>query len=158
MAFDLDDDELKATLEMNNYKGAQTNMILPHKKETTTSNVELGTAYDINKNLVKKYEHELIKDEIDEKFEMMKQYVNEKSNHYYMLLCNDKKDYTIFHTTVLEDLHSIPQELLECLYNRGLVYGIDRTEDGVAIEIWLMIDNEPYCYYFFPYDEAIVEC
>ena len=114
-------------------------MILPHKKQPAVSNVELGTAYDINKNLVKKYEHHLTEKELKEKF-----------NHYYMLLCNDRKDYTVFHTTVLEDKHSVPNELMECLTNRGLIYGIDRTEDGVAIEIWLMIDNEPYCYYFFP--------
>ena len=88
-------------------------------------------------------------------FECAKAMLNQP---YWMLLCNDRKDYTVFHTTVLEDKHSVPNELMECLTNRGLIYGIDRTEDGVAIEIWLMIDNEPYCYYFFPYDEAIVEC
>ena len=96
--------------------------------------------------------------ELKEKFTLLEEYTLEKFNHYYMLLCNDRKDYTVFHTTVLEDKHSVPNELMECLTNRGLIYGIDRTEDGVAIEIWLMIDNEPYCYYFFPYDEAIVEC
>ena len=52
---------------------------------------------------------------------------------------------------------SVYGELEECLINRGQIYGIDRTEDGCAIEIWLMIDNEPYCYYFFPYGTAVVE-
>ena len=144
---------------MNCYKGDKIKkMILPHKKQPAVSNVELGTAYDINKNLIKKYEHHLTEKELKEKFTLLEEYTLEKFNHYYMLLCNDRKDYTVFHTTVLEDKHSVPNELMECLTNRGLIYGIDRTEDGVAIEIWLMIDNEPYCYYFFPYDEAIVEC
>ena len=110
-------------------------MILPHKKQPAVSNVELGTAYDINKNLVKKYENHLTEKELKEKFILLEEYTLEKFNHYYMLLCNDRKDYTVFHTTVLEDKHSVPNELMECLTNRGLIYGIDRTEDGVAIEI-----------------------
>lgn len=129
-------------------------MLLP-KKETKTSNVELGTAYDINKNLVKKYEHELTKEELKEKEKMIDGFTREKFDNYYMLLCHDRRDYTIFHTTVREG--SAYLDLQECLINRGQIYGIDKTEDGCAIEIWLMIDKEPYCYYFFPYGTAVVE-
>lgn len=129
-------------------------MLLP-KKETKTSNVELGTAYDINKNLVKKYEHELTKEELKEKEKMIDDFTREKFDNYYMLLCHDRRDYTIFHTTVREG--SAYLDFQECLINRGQIYGIDKTEDGCAIEIWLMIDEEPYCYYFFPYGTAVVE-
>ena len=122
-------------------------MVLPSKKKT--SNVELGTAYDINKNLVKKYEHQLTKEELIDKF------TREKFDNYYMLLCHDRRDYTIFHTTVREG--SVYLDLEECLINRGQIYSIDKTEDECAIEIWLMIDDEPYCYYFFPYGSAVVE-
>ena len=41
--------------------------------------------------------------------------------------------------------------------NRGEVRGIDLTKDKDAIEIWLIIEDEAYCYYFFPYDAAIIE-
>ena len=34
---------------------------------------------------------------------------------------------------------------------------IDRTEDGVAIEIWISIDGESFVYYFFPYDAGVIE-
>lgn len=129
-------------------------MILP-KAKRKTSNVELGTAYDINKNLVKKYEHELTKEELQEKETLLDNFTRSKSDHYYMLLCHDRRDYTIFHTTVTEG--SVYKDLEECLVNRGLIYGIDKTEDEGAIEIWLMIDDEPYCYYFFPYESAVVE-
>lgn len=128
-------------------------MLLPKKEKQT--NVELGTAYDINKNLVKKYEHELTKEELVDKEEMVNDFTREKFDNYYMLLCHDRRDYTIFHTAVKEG--SVYGELEECLINRGQIYGIDRTEDGCAIEIWLMIDDEPYCYYFFPYGTAVVE-
>ena len=128
-------------------------MLLPKKEKET--NVELGTAYDINKNLVKKYEHELTKEELVEKEKMVDEFTREKFDNYYMLLCHDRRDYTIFHTTVKEG--SVYLDLKECLINRGKIYGIDRTEDECAIEIWLMIDDEPYCYYFFPYGSAVVE-
>ena len=45
----------------------------------------------------------------------------------------------------------------ECLRNRGEIRGIDLTKDKDAIEIWLIIEDEAYCYYFFPYDAAIIE-
>ena len=35
---------------------------------------------------------------------------------------------------------------------------INLTEDKAAIEIWLRnAENENLCYYFFPYDAAIIE-
>jgi hypothetical protein len=34
----------------------------------------------------------------------------------------------------------------------------EKTEDDIAIEIWIEIDKEPFCYYLFPYDEAVIEC
>ena len=45
----------------------------------------------------------------------------------------------------------------ECLKNRGEIRAIDITEDKGAIEIWLIIDEEAYCYYFFPYGQAVIE-
>ena len=33
----------------------------------------------------------------------------------------------------------------------------DLIEDKYAMEIWLSIDNEAFCYYFFPYGEAVIE-
>ena len=86
---DLDDDELKATLEMNCYKGDKIKkMILPRKKQPAVSNVELGTAYDINKNLVKKYEHHLTEKELKEKFTLLEEYTLEKFKRLYSISYN----------------------------------------------------------------------
>ena len=50
-----------------------------------------------------------------------------------------------------------PSDLMECLTNRGNVVSIEPTEDKQAYEIWIdKGDEEPCCYYFFPYDAAIV--
>ena len=35
---------------------------------------------------------------------------------------------------------------------------VDTTpKDEQAIEIWLSIDEEAFVYYFFPYDNAVIE-
>lgn len=128
--------------------------------EKKMSNITLGTAYEINKNLVEKYEKELTIKELKEKKEIISTFIKETDNRYYMLLCNDRKDYTIF--TLLDGEKDKSDETAsilidECLFNRGLIKGIDLTENKDAFEIWLSIDKEAYCYYFFPYDNAIVE-
>ena len=48
-------------------------------------------------------------------------------------------------------------ELNGVFINRGLIKGIDLTKDEQAIEIWLSIDEEAFVYYFFPYDNAVIE-
>ena len=78
---------------------------------------------------------------------------------YYMLLCNDRRDFTVFTLLDGEDKSAKAafEMVDECLIPRGVIKDIDKTVDGYAIEIWLSIDDEIYCYYFFPYDNAIVE-
>lgn len=133
-------------------------VVKPDKKKT--SNVVLGTAYEINKNLVEKYEKELTIEEKENKKQEISTFIRDTNNRYYMLLCNDRKDYTIFSLLDGEKDKSEDTAVIlvdECLFNRGIVKGIDLTENKDAFEIWLSIDKEAYCYYFFPYDNAIVE-
>ena len=121
-----------------------------------TTDITLGSAYEINKNLVEKYEKELTAEELKQKKEELIAFLNAKNDNYYMLLCNDKKDYTVFR--LVESKEELVNILVdECLLNRGLVKGIDLTEDKYAMEIWLSIDNEAFCYYFFPYGAAVIE-
>lgn len=125
------------------------------KKKVPLSDVSLGTAYEINKNLVKKYEKVLTDEELQNKKDIVDKFTNDNNNHYHMMLCHDRRDYTVFHTN--SSVNSVYSELLECLKNRGKIYAIDITKDEGAIEIWLEIEEDMYCYYFFPYDSAIVE-
>jgi hypothetical protein len=149
----------------------------------STSNIKLGTLYEMNKNLVEKQEKILTKEELTSKKEIIIEFAKQTKNHYYMMLCHDRRDYTVFTLaqdtndiaditsqntdTIAENLTNIwnntkEQKLADiivdvCLFNRGDVKGIDLTEAKDAIEIWISIDGESYCYYFFPYDAAIVE-
>lgn len=128
------------------------------KAPENTSNITLGTAYEINKNLVEKYEKELTTKELQNKKTEITNFIQETKGQYYMLLCNDKKDYTIFNILNKNNIEKMTNILVdECLVNRGIIKGIDLTKDKCAIEIWLSIENEAFCYYFFKYDDAVIE-
>ena len=128
------------------------------KAPENTSNITLGTAYEINKNLVEKYEKELTTKELQNKKTEIINFIQETKGQYYKLLCNDKKDYTIFNILNKNNIEKMTNILVdECLINRGVIKGIDLTKDKCAIEIWLSIENEAFCYYFFKYDDAIIE-
>ena len=76
-----------------------------------------------------------------------------------MLLCHDRRDYTIFQLSSSSTAeHFAARECLGCCTDRGEVYSIEKTEDNQAYEIWIKIDDEPYCYYLFPYDNAVIKC
>lgn len=137
-----------------------------NKKTKTTKkihNINLGTLYDINKDIIEKNIAALTEEEMQEKKKLIEEYIGNTNNEYYMLLCNDRKDYTVFRRTAIGDEDSIGCCLIdilidECLPNRGKTKSIEYTENKDAIEIWVSIDGESYCYYFFPYDTAIIEC
>ena len=120
------------------------------------SEVSLGTIYDINKNIMNNMD-KLSNPALVNKLKKVAQYFSENKT-YFMLLCHEKRDYTLFRLTK-EDSHLEAADILkECLQNRGVVLEIEKTEDGFAFEIWLKIDGEAFCYYLFPYDEAVIEC
>lgn len=123
------------------------------------SKVELGSLYDINKSIVENNLPDMTKEEIDICKTEVCDFIFHTDNQYYMLLCNDRKDYTIFNLTDRESNVEATNILLdECLPNRGNVKSIALTETGDAIEIWISINKESYCYYFFPYDMGVIEC
>ena len=76
---------------------------------------------------------------------------------YMMLLCHDRRDYTIFHITNA-DKEIAAKEISETLYNRGKILLVDKQKDG-SWEIWIRdsITNENFAYYLFPYDDGVVE-
>ena len=137
---------------------AKTKKRLEKKK---MSDISLGTLYDVNKNLVLKNEIELTDGVLNSKKEIITNFMRKMNNSYYMLLCNERKDYTVFKMNDKDNDDSVREIVSilvdECLRNRGEIRGIDLTKDKDAIEIWLIIEDEAYCYYFFPYDAAIIE-
>ena len=123
--------------------------------------IEFGTLYDINKNIVRQNEIKLSEGVLNSKKQIITDFIKKCNNYYSMLLCNERKDYTVFRWVNISndnDAKEISKILVdECLINRGEIRGIDLTKTKDAIEIWMVIDDEAYVYYFFPYDNAVIE-
>lgn len=132
------------------------------ENSSETKKIELfGNLYDINKNLVAQNEIKLSEGILNSKKQIITDFIKKQNNYYYMLLCNERKDYTVFHWHNIcnnDNAKEIAKILVdECLFNRGEIRGIDLTKNKDAIEIWLMIDEEAFIYYFFPYDMGVIE-
>ena len=118
-------------MEQNNNNNNNNN----NKKE-----IEFGNLYDMNKNLVKQAEVKLSEGLLNSKKEIIKNFIINKTNcFYFMLLCNERKDYTVFDFNQIkspEKSFNCAKCLVdECLTNRGEIRGIDLTKDKDAIEI-----------------------
>ena len=91
--------------------------------------VAMGTLYDVNKSAMEglsALSRNQIKRALTDK---VGEYVKDTDNTYYMLLCNETRDYTVFRLSELDNLSAMP-----------------------------LIENEKfYCYYFFPYDSAVLQ-
>lgn len=121
------------------------------------SEVQLGTLYDMNKELMKN-EKPLSKTKIREIKQKLIQFFSE--DEYFMLLCHDLHDYTVFRQC--EPFLSAAKESTkilvdECLFNRGELLSIEKTEDNLAFEIWIRNEEGIFCYYLFPYTKAVIE-
>ena len=124
------------------------------------ANIELGNLYDFNKSAMSQFKPmDMIafnKATLDIAQEMRE--AAEKNNrHYWMLLCHERRDYTLFNIIAAELANSIVNELRPTLSNRGDIIDIEKQEDG-AYEIWVRDnENENFAYYLFPYDNGVIE-
>lgn len=75
---------------------------------------------------------------------------------YWMLLCRERNDYTIFH--FVESIDKLADSINKTLRNRGDIIDFVRRDDG-NYEIWIRdIDTkENFVYYLFDYNQAIIE-
>ena len=120
--------------------------------------ISFGNLYDANKQL--SHSEPLMVEPIKlKKWTELKEYIFEKPYAYYMLLCHERRDYTIFHLVNDDKISAnvLPVELFACLRNRGGLVSMDLVNGGTAWEIWLRIDDEDFMYALFPYDEGVIE-
>ncbi len=115
---------------------------------------ETASLYEMNKQLSAK-EKAMGSTRRNKAQEESRQWFNNYIKRYAMLLCHDRRDYTVF--SVVESAADAAAALFECIDNRGELISFELTPDK-AIEIWIRIDEEDYCYYLFNYDNAIIEC
>ena len=81
---------------------------------------------------------------------------DKKVSNYWMLLCRERNDYTVF--CIKQSLNELISALQDCFMNRGHVLDITKQPDN-NYEIWIrdFDTNENVVYYLFDYNSAIIE-
>ena len=77
---------------------------------------------------------------------------------YWMLLCHERRDYTVFNLQGEMTVRDINKDVIECLKNRGIVLAIDEQSDG-NYEIWIRDKKtkDNVIYYLFNYEFGVIE-
>ena len=113
----------------------------------TKKEMEVGTLYELNRQVASQLPPQP-QDYLQEQLYKIKKWFINKDNKYFMLLCKEKADYTLFnfkYKKVEDELFNnlkntiskkAIQELEECVKSRGILMAINKsTED--AWEIWI---------------------
>ena len=126
--------------------------------------LNLGNLYDFNKNAMSQIEpmdairFNLMLNSIAD---IMIDACESTNKHYWMLLCHDRRDYTMFNIISASSdnvLEIVVNEIRPTLQNRGMILDIELQDTG-AYEIWIrdIETQENFAYYLFPYDNAVIE-
>lgn len=121
------------------------------------ADIEIGNLYELNKEAMKKVKPIDFAGLTTGK-KVIKAMFAEKISRYFMMLCREKADYTVFEIPDMTYAGEMAQECIDCLKNRGTILSIERENPEVsAIEFWIRgLDNENYMYMLFPCDAMIV--
>lgn len=119
--------------------------------------ITLGNLYDFNKSAMAQFiPLDTISFNRETESAMKEIYKKAKSgNCYWMLLNNERKDYTVF---IIETFEGSLDEFRPTLLNRGQVLSIDKQEDE-NYEIWIRDPEtkENFVYYLFDYSFGIIK-
>lgn len=122
--------------------------------------VPIGNLYDLNKGLIKKDGklNKQGKKKIEQAKELVCKYIKKTDNCYYALLNYENKDFTICDVQSGISLKTAAQveDLFSIVENRGSIYSVDISENNQAIQFWIEIKGQMYCYLFFAYDNGVV--
>lgn len=121
------------------------------------SEVSMGTLYELNKSAMSR-DKGMSSFKLTETLNKMVPFFSEYT--YFMLLCHEQRDYTVFRLSSANKEKNAIQDLKECLINRGEILSIEKenVNNDNAYEIWIRDMGNIYVYYLFPYDDAIIEC
>ena len=134
------------------------------KIEKPTSDVSLGTLYEVNQQLMAN-EPPMDMIHIQQVKEDLRTWLTHNfKEQYFMLLCHELRDYTLFNldktsTWAIANPTTIMQaanDVIECMTNRGILLGAEEQEDG-AWELWIRNPEGCFAYYLFPYGNAVIE-
>ena len=119
--------------------------------------LSLGTLYEFNKDAMNNIQPLTEKEKDDAIFKLAMDIGRDcKRNPYYMLLCHERRDYTVF--KIDDSTHSgLTRDIKDSLHNRGTILAIDKQPDG-AYEIWIkdIMTSENFVYYLFNYTYGMI--
>ena len=121
---------------------------------TVTKEIDTGVSmYEINKNLMKE-DKPLDPIAINIAVQKAAKEILNSFKKYWMLLCRERNDYTVF----IINGYKLEKELKETLLNRGYLLSIDKQDDG-NFEIWIRDSEtrENFVYYLFDYTFGVIE-
>lgn len=132
--------------------------------ETTEKNsISAGSLYELNQKMYDKVKP-LNMTQKKEQLSNLYEWAKEQRCDYLMLLCHERRDYTILHFKTREDKkykNGIYTDLLECIDNRGKLLDVRYVQDQDAWEIWIRIfadkAHQNYMYMLFNAEPFIVE-
>ena len=128
------------------------------KGDFDMADINAGTLYDFNKGIMENLTP-LKPEELEKKEKLIKAYFMENiGQKYFMLLCKELNDYTLFSISSVMKCGFAISELDEALKNRGKILSIDKDEDTNAFEIWIKDDEGPHAWYLFKYGLGVIEC
>ena len=124
------------------------------------ADVSMGNIYELNQSALSGFPP-LNADDIRKGKKKLEKYFANSKAEYYMLLCRELYDYTLY---TIDRKHynksKAAFEVIETLLERGEIVEISQTEDKVAYELWVIYneDKTAHVYYLFPYDNAVIHC
>ena len=125
--------------------------------------IAMGNLYDMNKQLMMNAPALTAEQTIEKEPALQEWFREHFRKQYFMLLCKEQSDYTIFNLDKTSSWH-IPQpgcveaaaaDVIDCMLNRGQLLAIELQEDGVW-ELWIRNDEGCFAYYLFPYGDAVL--
>ena len=129
---------------------------LPEEETKANGTLQMNL-YDLNKQIISQMAILSEEDLVDSKT-LIRDYLREQNNYFYMLLCKELSYYTILHAVRgANELPAAADEVIACIQNVGDIKSIDRNNDN-AIEIWVQREDEAVVMYLFPYDTGVVPC
>jgi hypothetical protein len=142
-------------------KGVKVDTI--EMKMQSNGSLSTGSLYELNQQAYDRV-FPLNKTELRIQLANIYEWTREQRCKYTMLLCHDRRDYTIFRYKTDEDKKYYDgafRDLQECLENRGKILDIQYLQDQDAWEIWVRVfedkGHQNYMYMFFNAEGFIVE-
>lgn len=113
--------------------------------------------YDLNKQIIAQ-----LPDYTDEDFTKAYTLIDEfgRGRSWCMLLGREVNYYTVFHNLIKDADETFASAVIDCCKYQGTVKSIGWAgeDNHEAIEIWIMIGEEPVVFYLFDYAQGVIEC